>query len=397
MYERLFSAKAKKMQRSEMACIFKVAEQPELISFAGGFPDPEWFLEEVKEVTREVLARRKDEALQYGATPGITEFREFMVSFLATQGIKTAIENVIATSGALQGLDLLCRVLIDPGDTVIVEDPTYIGTIQTLESFEARLVGVPLDNQGMQLDLLEEKLAALQTQGIIPKFIYTIPNFQNPSGQTMSLERRRGLLEIAARYQLLVVEDDAYGCLRYAGEPIPLLAALDSEERVVHLGTFSKIFSPGIRLGWLVGPADLAEKVVLFKQCSDQCSSTLGQIMAVEYGRRGLIDKQIAITIESLKIKKEETLKALAFNLGDIAEWTLPEGGFYTWVTLKKQIDTLAALPQALERYQVAYVAGPSFYADRKGSNQLRVCFSQPKASQINEGIRRLAQLFQNL
>jgi DNA-binding transcriptional MocR family regulator len=379
------------MQRSELAALFKLTEEPGVISFAGGFPDPDWFLDEVREITREIMDEKKGLALSYGPTPGLTSLRDFLAERLGDQGIRTRGSEVLITSGALQGLDIVCKIFLEPGDLVIVEAPTYLGAIQTLESYEAQLVPIPIDDNGMQTGLLDEALARCPRS---PKFIYTIPSFQNPSGCTMSLERRRELLTIAGRHGIPVVEDNAYAELRFAGQPLPTLKSLDEDGLVIHLGTFSKVFSPGVRLGWLVATPELVDKAILVKQGSDQCSSTLGQLIALEYGRRGCIEKQIAISKENLAVKQAATLSGLQKYFPRGASWTIPEGGFYTWVTLPGTVSTVELLPAAVSEAKVAYVAGPSFYVDRSGTNQLRLCYSQPKPDEIARGIKLLAGIF---
>ena len=334
-----FSSRARMMQRSELAALFKLTENPKVISFAGGFPDPDWYLDEVKEITARIITDQKGAAFSYGPTPGLTGLREFLAGRLSQQGIERISGNdLIITSGSLQGLDIVCRIFLEPGDSVIVEAPTYIGAISTLEFNEAKLVQVPIDHDGMRTDLLVETLAGMAKAGPLPKFIYTIPNFQNPSGCTLKLERRRELLSIAAGHGIPVVEDNAYGELRFTGKQLPMLKALDEEGNVIHLGTFSKIFSPGLRLGWFLASPEVVEKALLIKQCADQCSSTLGQMIALEYGRKGLIEKQIAVSQSALLLKKEATLKAMEKHLPAGSTWTLPEGGFYTWVTLPGEI-----------------------------------------------------------
>ncbi|MGD0154364.1 MAG: PLP-dependent aminotransferase family protein [Thermacetogeniaceae bacterium] len=392
MFAGQYSSRAKKTQNSELAALFKLTENPEVISFAGGFPDPDWYLDEIIEITEKVIREKKGAALSYGPTPGLSDLREYLAARLELQGIAAKGADVLITAGSLQGLDIVGRIFLDPGDRVIVEAPTYIGAIATLQSLEAVLVQVPIDELGMQTDLLEDVLKGMNRDGQLPKFIYTIPNFQNPSGCTLSLERRRQLLRVAACYGIPVIEDNAYGELRFAGKELPLLKALDTEDLVIHLGTFSKIFSPGLRLGWLVARPELVEKAILFKQGTDQCSNTLGQLLALEYGRRGYIDKQVEVSAKSLIAKKDAALNALQEYFPAGSTWTLPEGGFYTWVTLPQTVNTVDILPVAVRDYQVAYVAGPSFHADRSGANKLRLCYSNPKIAQIAGGIEKLAR-----
>lgn len=328
------SARARAAQRSELAALFALAERPDVISFAGGFPDPEWFLPEFREIAGRVVRDNLGAALQYGPTPGLTPLREFMAERSLRQGVKATPADILITSGSLQGLDLVCKVFLDAGDIVIVEHPTYIGAIQTISAYEARMVDVPGDDDGPDLEALETVLRDLGRKGDRPRFIYVVPSFQNPTGRTMSLPRRRRLLEVASAAGVPIVEDHAYAELRYEGEELPSLKALDQEGLVIHLGTFSKILSPGLRLGWTVAPPEVTEKLLLFKQGTDQCSNTLGQMLAVEYGRRGLIERQIEITRKSLRAKRDLTLAALGRHFGSGIAHTVPQGGFYTWVTL---------------------------------------------------------------
>jgi len=389
--EEMYSSRLRKANKSDLAELFKLAEQPEVISFAGGFPDPRWFLDEVEEVSRDILRHKRDIALQYGPVPGLTIVREFIAHRMTEQGMPVDIRNILLTSGSLQGLDLICRVFLDPGDTVIVEAPTYLGAISTFESYEVNIVSISCDNQGLMVDELEKYL---DNAYVKPKLIYVIPTFQNPSGRVLSLERRKRLIDLCSKYNIPLIEDNAYGELRFSGEDLPTLMALDNTGMVIYLGTFSKIFSPGIRLGWVAASPDIIEKLVLFKQITDQSSSSLSQLLAYEAHKRGLIDMQIKITKEGLKLKRDLTINALKKYFGSTAEWTVSEGGFYTWVQIHKDINTFELLRAAVEDYKVAYVAGPSFFPDGRGQNCIRICYSMVKEDRIEEGIKRLAEIF---
>ena len=390
-----FSSRAMKMESSDLAALFELTERLEILSFAGGFPDSSWFLEEFKEITEKIISDQKGIALNYGPTPGISDLREFIAERLSRQGIKSIDAcNLIITSGSLQGLDIVGRLFLNPGDKVIIEAPTYVGAIAALEALEADLVQVPCDKDGMRTNVLAETIAHLEKRNQTPKLIYTIPNFQNPSGCTLSIERRKELLAIATRYQIPVIEDNAYSELRITGEQLPMLSALDEDRSVIHLGTFSKIVSPGLRVGWLSARPEIIEKALLIKQCVDQCSNTLGQMIILEYGRKGLIEQQIAVSIKDLVKKRKATLIALEKYLPKGSTWSIPEGGFYTWVTLPDGADAVSALKTAIEKYKVAFVAGPAFFADHSGSNKLRICFSQPKVEQIDFGIKQIVKAF---
>ncbi len=391
MMEEMFALRAKQTGNSDLAELFKLSERPDVISFAGGFPDPQWFLPEVEEIGLEILRDKRDVALQYSPVPGLTRVREFIARRMDKQGMPARTENIMITSGSLQGLDLICKVFLDPGDLVVVEAPTYLGAISVLDSYEAEIVSIPCDSEGLMVDKLEEYLAGTAVK---PKFVYTIPTFQNPSGRVLNLERRKKLVELCSNRQIPLIEDNAYGELRYSGKELPTLKSLDARDIVVYLGTFSKIFSPGVRLGWISAPGYLINKLILFKQSSDQTSSSLSQLLALEAGTRGLIEKQIEITRKGLKLKRDLTVNALEKYFGDNGQWTVSEGGFYTWVQINGPVDTYKALEPAVKEHKVAYVAGRSFYPDRSGENCLRVCFSLVKEDYIEEGIKRLARVF---
>jgi len=392
VYNDLFALRVKANTNTDLAELFKLAEQPDVISFAGGFPDPDWFLEDIDEITLQILKNNKNIALQYSPVAGLSNLREFIAERMQKQNMAVEPAEVLVSSGSLQGLDLLCKIFLDPGDVVLVEAPTYLGAISTLESYEVKVAAIPCDEQGMDIEKLEE---FLQNAPQKPKFIYVIPTFQNPSGQVWSLERRKKLLEICSRYQLPIIEDNAYGELRCAGTDVPTIKSLDKEGLVIFLGTFSKILYPGIRLGWVAATQEIIEKLILFKQNSDQTSSALSQLLALEAGKKGLLDKQIQVNIDNLKIKRYITIKSLEKYFTPNAKWVISEGGYYTWVTINKEINTYELLKKAVKDYKVAYVAGPSFYPNKcGGENSLRVCYSLPKTDQIEEGIKRLAEVF---
>ncbi len=389
-----YSDMARRLSSSALAELFQLTERPDVISFAGGFPSEDMYLiPEVVEVAREVFHRRGATVLGYGPTPGFSEFREFIAQRQSLLGMKASPDNILVTTGSLQGLDLLGRLFLNPGEVVIVEAPTYLGALTTLAAFDVRLEAVPVDDQGLDVDQLEERLQQLRRRGRPARVLYTIPTFQNPSGLCLSHDRRIRLLELASRYDLIIFEDNAYGELRFEGEELPTLKALDEEGRVVHLGTFSKIFSPGVRLGWLHADAGVIERAVLIKQGVDQCSSSLSQLLCLEFGRRGLLERQIEITRQILRAKATATLRALAEAFPPTTQWTEPQGGFYTWVTLPPNVDTQEALPRCIREARVAYVPGNQFYTDGRGHNQLRLCYSQPSLEEIGDGVRRLGQL----
>lgn len=378
--------------------ILRLSEERGVISLAGGFPATEMFLlPEVREEANRILTEQGGAALQYGPTAGFRPLREYVVERMRSRfQVQTSVEQVTITSGALQGLDLLCRVFISPGDTVITEAPTYVGALQTFAAYGARVEEVPTDEAGLQVDLLAERLSELAAEGIRPKLIYIIPSFQNPGGTTLAGPRRRLLVDLASSYGVPLVEDSAYAELRFAGKEEPALKALDVGGGVIFLGTFSKILSPGLRLGWVVAPPAVTEKLVTVKQTSDQCSSSFSQLLALECGRRGIIERQIEKTRTLLREKAAVLTAGLAQHFPAGTRWVKPEGGFFTWVTLPaaQGLDTARLLRRAIAEEKVAYVAGRSFYAHGQGGNQLRLSFSYPSCKEIQAGTERLGRFF---
>jgi len=387
-----FSDLTRQPGSSALAELFKLTERPDIISFAGGFPAPEMFLpEEAAEVTRQLFVEEPSTVLGYSPTPGFSALREFLAERQSRLGMPAATGELLVTSGSLQGLDILGRVFLNRGDRIIVEAPTYLGALSTFASYDIRIDSVPVDAEGLDTARLTGLLEQRRRQGSLPKLLYTVPTFQNPSGQTMSFRRRQELLDLAGRYGFLIIEDNAYGDLRFAGEEVPTLKALDTDERVIYLGTFSKILSPGIRIGWIHAAAEIIERAILVRQAMDQCSNSLGQLLALEFGRRGLIEKQINKTVRLLGERARLTLDLLAREFPAGTTWTNPEGGFYTWVTLPPEVDTAQLLSHCIEKARVAYVAGTAFYVGKGGNNQMRLCYSQPSLDDIARGIPRLA------
>jgi len=393
----LYSSRIESMGHSDIVAMLKLAEQPEVISFAGGLPDPATFLlEEIKGLYEEVLAQKGRAALGYGPTAGITPFREWLAEHMTRLGRPSKVEECLVTTGGIAAFDLICKILLDPGDVVIVGEPDYLATLQVVRTYEGRFAGVPLDDNGMQPDALKSTLEDLRREALRPKFIYLIPSFQNPSGVTLSEARRKRILEIAVEYNVPIIEDEAYRDLRFEGEAPPMLASLDPEN-VIHINTFSKIFNPGVRIGWVTAPQEFIEKLVLAKQSQDQCSTTIGQYVALAFASKGLIEKQKIRAVEIYRRKRDAMLAAMEKHFPQRAHWTKAQGGFYTWATLPKEIDTEALLPRAIADASVAYGAGPSFYHNRSGKEHMRLCYSYVSESQIEEGIRRLGYLLSEI
>jgi 2-aminoadipate transaminase len=389
----LYSSRIDSMGHSDVVAILKLAERPEVISFAGGLPDPATFLlEEIKEAFEEVVAQKGHAALNYGPTAGITPFREWLAEYMTQSGRDSKVEECLVTTGAIAALDLICKVLLDPGDVVIVGEPAYVAALHVIKSYQGRCAGVPLDDKGMQPDALKSMLEDLQHQSLHPKFIYLVPSFQNPTGVTLSETRRKKIIELSVEYNVPVIEDAAYHDLRFEGSAPPLLASLEAQN-VIHINTLSKIFTPGVRIGWVTAPQELIETLTIAKQGQDQCSTTIGQYVAFAFASRNLIEQQTSKAVEIYRRKRDAMLAALANHFPQSAHWTKPQGGFYTWVTVPKEIDTEALLPRAIKDASVAYVAGPAFYHNRSGKNHMRLCYSYVPESNIEEGIRRLAHV----
>jgi len=390
----LFARRASKARRSVLRELLKLTEQPEIISFAGGLPDPDTFPRKIlAELAADEILNNYKKSLQYTTTEGKRPLRAALIDWFSQDGLHYEMDQVIITSASQQGLDLVAKTFIDPGDAVFVSLPTYLGAIQAFRALEAQLVGIPLLEDGMDLDHLEGAIARARKEGHRPKLIYVVPDFQNPSGITWSLEKRKGLLEIASREGLLVVEDMPYRKLRFSGEPVPPVAALD-EERVIVLFTFSKVLAAGLRLGALAGPKELVEKVVTMKQATDLCTSALIQRIAARFMLEHDLSAHVRKLCEHYRLKRDAMLQALERYMpkAEGISWTRPEGGLFLWVRLPEQVDTERMLKRALE-HKVAYVIGTPFFVDGSGRNTLRLCFSEATREEIEEGIRRLGKV----
>ena len=387
----LYSKNALNMKRSLIRELLKLSRRPDIISFAGGMPDPQTFpVEELAEISALVLREKGATALQYGPTEGEPALREALASWLTKERLDLRAENILVTSGSQQALDLLAQVLIDPGDPVIVELPSYIGALQAFAAHRARMIGVPQDDEGIRTDLLEKTLERLSRRKRRPKFIYIVPDFQNPSGVTLTLARRQELLALASRFEVPLVEDSPYRVLRFSGEPMPAIYSLDPQRHVLALGTFSKIFCPGMRLGWLLTPEAWMERFIIAKQGMDLCSPSFTQFIAVEYMRRGLLDREVESIRALYSRKLGVMLAALEKQMPRGVTWTRPEGGLFLWVKLPRRMNATALFEKAIER-KVAYVIGSAFFCNGKGHNTMRLNFSYPSEEQIVEGIQRLA------
>jgi 2-aminoadipate transaminase len=392
-YADLFAARTKVMKSSAMRDLMAVTARPEVISLAGGLPDtstfpPDTFAAVAQRIATESCAK----ALQYGPTEGLPETKACIAEVMAAEGMRADPEDVLVTTGGQQVLDLVTKTLIDPGDVVVAEGPTYPGAVPVFTSYQAEVVQIDMDADGMRVDLLEETLDRLDREGRRPKFVYTVPSFQNPAGVTMSQPRRRRLVEIARERQLLVLEDNPYGLLRYEGDAPPPLLSIDGGVYVMYLGTFSKILSPGIRLGWVVAPPPVLEKINLGKQATDLCTSTLSQLMVQAYFAEGHWRDYVESLTEIYRARRDTMLDALADHFPPQAQWTRPSGGLFIWATLPDFIDTTDLLARALHD-NVAFVPGEAAFLDGRGRNAMRLNFSGSDEEAIREGIRRIGEV----
>ncbi|ADI32211.1 PLP-dependent aminotransferase family protein [Staphylothermus hellenicus] len=400
-YDRFFSSTAKNIKASEIREILAIIrKRKDVISLAGGIPDPRTFpRDELAEIARRMIIEYGDQALQYSETKGILEVREMLSHFLLeSRGISVDAENIIVTTGSQQALDLVARTLLDPGDIVITENPSYLAALGAFKNRGARLVGIKIDKQGMRTDLLEETVKKLVSEGEKIKFIYTIPVSQNPAGTTMPPDRKKHLIEIANKYDLLVVEDDPYSYFVY-DETVDVspIKAYDSEDRVLYMSTVSKILAPGLRIGWIASPEKLTRKLELVKQYMDLHSPTLNQYIVAEAIRTGLVTRHAHELSPFYKKKRDAMIKAIKDYFPENVWHTEPVGGFFVFVYVNKEgFDTGKLLRKAIDKYKVAYVPGQSFHTDGTGANSMRLSFSYPPPEIIEEGIRRIAELIKN-
>lgn len=376
-----------KLETSIIREILKLSSQPGVISFAGGLPAPEMFpVDDLKEASIRALDKYKDAALQYSLSMGVPEFRQAIADYSCQRIPKITADNIIITSGSQQGLDLIGRAFIDPGDYVICEAPTYVGALQAFNFYQARYATVGMDEQGMMVDEVEDAIKKYN-----PKFIYVVPNFQNPSGITMSMARREQLVAVANEYNIPIIDDNPYGELRFAGEPVPSLCALGGD-MVISLSTFSKIVSPGLRIAWIVARPDMMPVFEKVKQCGDLHTSTFSQIILLEYLRMGKLDDHIEKIRQTYGRRRDLMIKSIEEYFPPEVAFTRPEGGLFLWLTLPEGMSAKELLPEAIEK-KVAYVYGSPFFPDGGGENTMRLNFSNAGEDQIVEGIKRLGRL----
>jgi 2-aminoadipate transaminase len=392
-WDHRFAQRTQRMKVSAIRELLKITEDPEIISFAGGLPAPEVFpVNEFEEACVHVLHEYGSTALQYGATEGYVPLRELIAQQTCRYGIKVTANNVLITSGSQQALDLIGKILINEGDHVLVEAPTYLGALQAWNPYGAEYITVNTDDEGILTDEIEE---ALRTG---PKFMYVLPNFQNPLGVCMSHERRIKLVEMADRYGVPIIEDDPYGQLRFEGSHIPAVEVIDAQSRVqnghytgnvIYLSTFSKTLAPGIRLAWVIAPEEVIHRMVMAKQGADLHTSTFNQLVTYEVMRTGFIDQHVKYINQVYRERRDAMTESLSEHMPDEVNWTYPQGGLFLWVRLPEQCNTTELFSHAVEK-KVAYVPGESFFPNGGGANTMRLNFSYCNPEKINEGISRL-------
>lgn len=396
-WEHRFAQRTQRMKSSAIRELLKVTELPGVISFAGGMPAPDVFpVEEVLDACQKVLRDKGAQALQYGATDGYKPLREMIARHTTRYGIEISPANIMITSGSQQALDLLGKIFLNRGDRILVESPTYLGALQAWNAYGAEYVAVEADEDGMITDALEEALR------FGPKFIYVLPNFQNPTGVTLSYERRRKLVELAGKFGVPIVEDDPYGQLRFEGEHIPAVEVVDSDMRgmnhgsytgnVIYLSTFSKILAPGIRLAWVIAPEEVINKLVLAKQGTDLHTSTFNQMVAYEVGHGGFLDKHVKKICEVYQERRDVMLEALEEHMPPGMTWTHPKGGLFLWAKLPNKLNATSIFQEAIDE-KVAFVPGFSFFPCGGGEDTMRLNFSFSSPDAINEGVARLGRV----
>jgi len=379
------------MKKSAIREILKTLRKPGMISFAGGLPAPETFpVDDLKEIVIDVLEKDSAEGLQYGTTEGDISLRKALVDRHNLQGLNISTDNLIITTGSQQALDLIARILINPGDYVLCGLPSYLGGLNAFSSYGAKLKGITIDKNGMNPDELEETIFHLKELGKKIKIIYVIPDFQNPAGITLPESRRIKIIEIAEKYDLLVLEDSPYREIRFEGEPQRMMYELDTTGRVITLCTFSKILAPGFRVGWVIGNPEILDKIVMAKQTADLCTSSFVQKIIGRYIERGLLDKNLKNTIALYRERRNKMIECFRKYMPEKVTWTEPQGGLFLFVTLPEYVDSDIIFKKAIEK-NVAFVSGSTFFCNDSGKNTMRINFSYSKPADIEEGVKRLS------
>jgi DNA-binding transcriptional MocR family regulator len=388
----LYAHRTSGMSASEVRALFAVASRPEVVSLAGGMPFVDALpTDDVLEAVRSVLDEHGSMSLQYGGGQGHAGLRARMAALMGAEGVEGDPEDMVITTGAQQALDLVGKIFIDPGDLIAVEAPAYVGALTAFGAYEPRYLQLDIDDDGMIVDQLEEAMI----RGERPKFVYTCPNFGNPSGVTLSYRRRQHLVALCREAGIPIVEDNPYGMLRFEGDAIPALRTLDPGN-VIYLGTVSKVFSPGVRVGWAMAEQSVVQRLVLAKEAADLCGSSFTMLLTERYfADETRWRSNLSTLAETYRSRRDTMLEAIDERFPDGAMWTSPAGGFYVWVTLPDWFDTRAMLAAAVER-RVAYVPGTAFYPDGRGGNQMRLAFCYPPEDRIREGISRLGDLLED-
>jgi DNA-binding transcriptional MocR family regulator len=384
-----FAERTAGMTASEIRALFAVASRPEVVSLAGGMPNLAALpLDALAAEVGHLVARDGQVALQYGSAQGVPALREQICAVMALEGIRADPDDIVVTVGSQMALDLVTRIYCDPGDVVLAEGPSYVGALGSFAAYQARVVHVAMDEHGLVPELLRDALRSLAAEGVTPKFLYTIPNFHNPAGVTLAVERRAEVLEICASYGVAVVEDNPYGLLGFSGRTYPALRSMDRD--VVYLGSFSKTFASGLRVGWALVPPAVRDRLVLAAESAVLCPPNFTQMIVSRYLAAHDWRSQIKSYTEAYRERRDAMLDALDAHMPEGCTWNVPDGGFYVWLTVPDGVDTKAMLPRAVTA-RVAYASGTGFYADGFGSRQLRMSYCYPTPERITEGVRRLA------
>ncbi|MHA6797259.1 aminotransferase-like domain-containing protein [Pseudonocardia bannensis] len=388
-----FAARTAGMTASEIRALFAVASRPEVVSLAGGMPNLAALpLDALSVEVADLVAREGQVALQYGSAQGVPALREQICEVMRLEGVNADPNDVVVTVGSQMALDLVTRIYCDPGDVVLAEGPSYVGALGSFAAYQARVVHVAMDADGLIPEALRDALRTLGAQGITPKFLYTIPNFHNPAGVTLAVERRSEVLEICAEYGVAVIEDNPYGLLGFSGRVYPALRSMDPG--VVYLGSFSKTFASGLRVGWALVPPAVRDRLVLAAESATLCPPSFNQMLVSRYLEGHDWRSQIKTFTEVYRDRRDALLSALETYLPEGCSWNVPDGGFYVWLTVPEGVDTKAMLPRAVTA-RVAYASGTGFYADGLGSRQLRLSYCYPTPERITEGVRRLAAVLE--
>ncbi len=382
------------MRVSAVRALFAVANRPEIVSLAGGMPNiKDLPLESIASSMGQMVAEHGTQVMQYGSGQGELQLREQILDVMALEGIQAHPDDIVITAGSQQGLDLVTRIFCDPGDVILAESPSYVGALGTFLSYQTEVVHVAGDDDGLDPEALRETSRRLKAEGKRIKFLYTIPNYSNPSGVTQPLERRRQVLEVCEAEQILLVEDNPYGLLSVDADPVPAMRSLDQD--VIYLGSFSKTFAPGFRVGWVLAPHAVREKLVLAQESATLCPPVFSQFAVSNYLSNHDWKRQITVFKDMYRERRDAMLEELAEHMPDGATWTKPAGGFFVWVTLPEGIDSQAMLPRGVDA-RVAFVPGAAFYADGGGARNVRLSYCFPTADRIRLGVQRFADVIRN-